>query len=122
MPARPHRTVDRVRPDPRHRLTEPARRDPRRAGSRPRRAKSSVQELTNGLLARGYLIEEQHRFHLGPGPFILAGRANKTAALSLDHHFVTELADTLGLHRPRSASASATPSSSSTTSAKNHPA
>ena len=59
-------------------------------------AKSSVQELTNGLLARGYLIEEDRRFHLGPGPFILAARANKLAALSLDHRFVAELANVLG--------------------------
>ncbi|MEV6027826.1 helix-turn-helix domain-containing protein [Streptomyces sp. NPDC052036] len=48
-------------------------------------AKSSVQELTNGLLARGYLIEGERPFHLGPGPFVLAARANKPAALSLDH-------------------------------------
>jgi DNA-binding IclR family transcriptional regulator len=59
-------------------------------------AKSSVQELTNGLLARGYLIEEDRRFHLGPGPFILAARANKLAALSLDHRFVAELGKVLG--------------------------
>lgn len=59
-------------------------------------AKSSVQELTNGLLARGYLIEEERRFHLGPGPFILAARANKLAALSLDHQFVAELREVLG--------------------------
>ena len=37
-------------------------------------AKSSVQELTNGLLARGYLLEDDSRFHLGPGPFILAAQ------------------------------------------------
>jgi IclR family transcriptional regulator, acetate operon repressor len=35
------------------------------------------EELRKGadqraLLARGYLIEEEHRFRLGPGPFILA--------------------------------------------------
>ena len=59
-------------------------------------AKSSVQELTNGLLARGYLIGEERRFHLGPGPFILAARANKLAAVSLDHGFVAELAKVLG--------------------------
>jgi DNA-binding IclR family transcriptional regulator len=59
-------------------------------------AKSSVQELTNGLLARGYLVEEEYRFHLGPGPFILASRANKLAALSLDHQFVVELSERLG--------------------------
>jgi DNA-binding IclR family transcriptional regulator len=58
-------------------------------------AKSSVQELTNGLLARGYLTEEERRFHLGPGPFILASRANRLAALSLDHQFVIDLAHAL---------------------------
>jgi DNA-binding IclR family transcriptional regulator len=58
--------------------------------------KSSVQELTNGLLARGYLTEEEHRFHVGPGPFIIASRANKLAALSLDHQFLVELRNVLG--------------------------
>ena len=56
-------------------------------------AKSSVQELTNGLLARGYLVEDDGRFHLGPGPFILAARVNKLAALSIDHGFVVANAD-----------------------------
>ena len=59
-------------------------------------AKSSVQELSNGLLARGYLVEEDRRFHLGPGPFVLAARANKLAALSLDHRLVTEFSNLLG--------------------------
>jgi DNA-binding IclR family transcriptional regulator len=59
-------------------------------------AKSSVQELTNGLLARGYLIEEERRFRLGPGPFILASRANKLAATSLDHQFVAQLRKVVG--------------------------
>ena len=59
-------------------------------------AKSSVQELTNGLLARGYLIEEDRRFHLGPAPFILAARMNKLAALSLNHELVAELSKVLG--------------------------
>jgi IclR family acetate operon transcriptional repressor len=63
--------------------------------------RKSVQELTNGLLARGYLIECDRRFHLGPGPFILAARANKLAAVSLDHRFVAELAQAARLHRPR---------------------
>jgi DNA-binding IclR family transcriptional regulator len=34
--------------------------------------KSSIQELTNGLLAAGYLIENSGRFVLGPGAFILS--------------------------------------------------
>jgi DNA-binding IclR family transcriptional regulator len=96
MPARPHRTVDRV-----VEILETVSLSSRGVtlaelavalGA----AKSSVQELTNGLLARGYLIEEARRFHLGPGPFILASRANKLAALSLDHRFVVELSEILG--------------------------
>ena len=96
MPARPHRTVDRVTD-----ILETVSLSARGVtlaelavalGA----AKSSVQELTNGLLARGYLIEEDRRFHLGPGPFILAARANKLAALSLDHQFVAELGNVLG--------------------------
>ncbi len=96
LPARPHRTVDRV-----VQILDTVSLNPRgvtlaELATALDAAKSSVQELTNGLLARGYLIEEEHRFHLGPGPFILAGRANKLAALSLDHQFVAEVAEALG--------------------------
>jgi DNA-binding IclR family transcriptional regulator len=96
MPARPHRTVDRV-----IQILEAVSLSPRgltlaELATAMDAAKSSVQELTNGLLARGYLIEDERRFHLGPGPFILAARANKLAALSLDHEFVAELAKVLG--------------------------
>jgi DNA-binding IclR family transcriptional regulator len=97
MPARPHRTVDRVVG-----ILETVSLTPRGAtlgelATALGAAKSSVQELTNGLLARGYLIEEDHRFHLGPGPFILASRANKLAAVSLDHQLVAEAAKLLGV-------------------------
>jgi DNA-binding IclR family transcriptional regulator len=96
MPARPHRTVDRV-----IQILETVSLSPRgvtlaELAVALDAAKSSVQELSNGLLARGYLIEEERRFHLGPGPFILASRANKLAALSLDHRFVAELGKVLG--------------------------
>jgi IclR family acetate operon transcriptional repressor len=82
--------------DPRDRVLEPTRRDPCRAGSRVGCSKDLHPGAPNGLLARGYLIEEAHRFHLGPGPFILASRANKLAALSLDHEIVAELGKALG--------------------------
>ena len=39
--------------------------------------------------------EDDRRFHPGPGPFILAARANKLAALSVDHEFVAELSKAL---------------------------
>ena len=95
MPVRPHRTVDRVTG-----ILEAVALSPRgvtlaELAAALDAAKSSVQELTNGLLARGYLIEEDRRFHLGPGPFILAARANKLAALSLDHQFLAELSKIL---------------------------
>jgi DNA-binding IclR family transcriptional regulator len=95
MPARPHRTVDRV-----VEILETVSLSSRgvtlaELATALGAAKSSVQELTNGLLARGYLIEDERRFHLGPGPFILASRANKLAALSLDHKFVVEVAELL---------------------------
>ena len=96
MPARRHRTVDRV-----VQILETVSLNPRGvtlpelAGALDA-AKSSVQELTNGLLACGYLVERDRRFFLGPGPFILAARANKLAALSLDHQFVAEVGEILG--------------------------
>src|SRR4029077_19680235 len=62
MPARPHRTVDRV-----VEILETVSLSPRgvtlaELATAMGAAKSSVQELTNGLLARGYLIEEDRRF------------------------------------------------------------
>lgn len=96
MPARPHRTVDRVIG-----ILETVSVSQRgvtlaELATALDAAKSSIQGLTNGLLARGYLIEEERRYRLGPGPFILASRANKLAALSLDHQFVAELGKLLG--------------------------
>src|SRR5688500_10511548 len=95
MPARPHRTVDRVTG-----ILETVSLSPRgvplaELAAALGAAKTSIQELTNGLLARRYLIEEEHRFHLGPGTFNLASRANKLAALSLDHEIVAELSKAL---------------------------
>jgi hypothetical protein len=57
--------------DPRDRVPEPRGVTLAELAAALDAAKSSVQELTNGLLARGYLIEEERRFYLGPGPFIL---------------------------------------------------
>ncbi|SFG93988.1 SpoIIE family protein phosphatase [Streptomyces mirabilis] len=46
-------------------------------------------------VAHGYLIEDDRRFHLGPGAFTVAAHANKLAALSLDHRFLAELSQLL---------------------------
>jgi DNA-binding IclR family transcriptional regulator len=96
MPARPHRTVDRMVQILETVSLSPSGVTLAELAAALDAAKSSIQELTNGLLARGYLVEEDRRFHLGPGPFILASRANRLAALSLDHEFVAELAKALG--------------------------
>src|SRR4029453_14580958 len=82
MPAHPHRTVDRVIG-----IVETVCLSPRgvtlaELAAALDAAKSSIQELTNGLLARGYLIEEDRRFSLGPGPFILAARAQACRAVT----------------------------------------
>lgn len=53
--------------------------------------KSSIQELTNGLTATGYLVERDRRFYLGAGPFVLTLAANRIAALSLRHSVLEQL-------------------------------
>jgi DNA-binding IclR family transcriptional regulator len=72
MPARHHRTVDRTIA-----IMEEASRssDGISLGElalRLQAPKSSIQELTNGLLATGYLVETAGRFLLGPGAFVLS--------------------------------------------------
>jgi DNA-binding IclR family transcriptional regulator len=96
MPARPHRTVDRVTAILETVSLSPGGVTLAELATTLHAAKSSVQELTNGLLARGYLLEAGGRFHLGPGPFILAARANKPAATAVDHRLVVELNRRLG--------------------------
>jgi DNA-binding IclR family transcriptional regulator len=85
MPARHHRTVDRIVAI----LEEAAQ-----GGSGVTLAelatildapKSSIQELTNGLLAIGYLVEDERHFRLGPGPFVLSRRALSSSMRQVDH-------------------------------------
>jgi DNA-binding IclR family transcriptional regulator len=85
MPTRHHRTVDRVVA-----ILETAAQSARgvtlaELADSLSAAKSSVQELTNGLLATGYLVEHDKRFMLGPGPFVLARRSLPDAARRVDH-------------------------------------
>lgn len=58
--------------------------------------KSSIQELTNGLVASGYLVESSRRLVLGAGPFVLALMGNRLAAMSLSHEMVQELYSRVG--------------------------
>ena len=50
--------------------------------------KSSIQELTNGLLATGYLVERDRRFTLGPGPFVLSIRTVGLSLRQIEQQFV----------------------------------
>lgn len=59
--------------------------------------KSTVQGFVNGLLAAGYLIESDHRYHLGPGPYVLTLRANQLPARTVRHADLLELAEATGL-------------------------
>lgn len=46
---------------------------------------SSIQKLVNGLVAAGYLDEENHRFLLGPAPHVLSMRSGRVPVRSLTH-------------------------------------
>jgi DNA-binding IclR family transcriptional regulator len=96
VPPRHHRTVDRVVA-----ILEMVARNSRgmtlTAVSQTMGApKSSVQELTNGLIAAGYLVERDGRLTLGSGPFVLSLMGNRIAALGLRHEMLEELHRALG--------------------------
>src|SRR5690242_4009833 len=96
MPPRHHRTVDRVVA-----ILEMAARSSQGVtlsslSDHLGAAKSSVQELTNGLIASGYLVEQDQRMHLGPGPFVLTLLGNRAAALGLRHETIERLRAKLG--------------------------
>jgi DNA-binding IclR family transcriptional regulator len=58
--------------------------------------KSSIQELTNGLLATGYLVERDRRFTLGPGPFVLSIRTVGLSLRQVDHEQLALAAERVG--------------------------
>ena len=96
MPARHHRTVDRItqilelvssRPEGMT-LTELTR-----ALDAP---KSSVLGFVNGLVATGYLEEIDRRYALGPGPYVLTLRANRGPAGTVTHGDLVALAEESG--------------------------
>lgn len=59
--------------------------------------RSSVQALTNGLVASGYLLERDQKLSLGAGPFVLALMSNRIAALGLSHEMVEDLYRKVGV-------------------------
>lgn len=97
MPPRHHRTVDRITGI----LEEVAsQRDGiglNRLASVIGAPKSTVQGFVNGLLAAGYLIEADHRYHLGAGPYVLTLRATQLPARTVRHADLLELAEASGL-------------------------
>ena len=95
MPAHHHRTVDRVAA-----LLDHVACQPRGAGlsdlARVLGApKSSIQSLVNGLVASGYLVEQGHKYFLGPAPFVLTLMTSPTVAMAIRHDQVVELHDQL---------------------------
>ena len=96
MPARHHRTVDRVIA-----IMEEASRvtsgvSLAELAERLDAPKSSIQELTNGLLATGYLVERDRRFMLGPGPFVLSIRTAGISLRQVEHEQLERAAARVG--------------------------
>jgi DNA-binding IclR family transcriptional regulator len=96
MPARHHRTVDRVIA-----IMEEASRGSdgvslAELAERLDAPKSSIQELTNGLLATGYLVERGRRFLLGPGPFVLSIRTAGLSLRQVEHDQLERASERLG--------------------------
>jgi IclR family acetate operon transcriptional repressor len=58
--------------------------------------KSSVQELTNGLVATGYLVEHDGKLSLGAAPFVLTLMGNRMAALGLRHEVLERIHQQIG--------------------------
>jgi DNA-binding IclR family transcriptional regulator len=96
VPPRHHRTVDRITAlvemvaASRHGLSLAVLADRLEA------PKSSVHELVNGLVATGYLTEEDHRYRLGPAPFVLTLMGNPLAAQEVDRDLLPALHRRLG--------------------------
>lgn len=96
MPARPHRSVDRI-----IRLLEEVASsthgctlaDLSRALDAP---KSTVQGFANGLVETGYLDEQQRRYFPGPGIFMLANRSHRIPSHLVNHSDLVELSRETG--------------------------
>jgi DNA-binding IclR family transcriptional regulator len=59
--------------------------------------KSSIHELTNGLLATGYLIERDGRFLLGPGAFVLSLNTAGLPVRQVQHEELERAQERVGL-------------------------
>lgn len=97
MPSRRHRTVDRITAILEEVAANPDGIGLHRLAGIVDAPKSTVQGFVNGLLAAGYLVEYERRYHLGPGPYVLTLRANRLPARTVRHADLVELAETTGL-------------------------
>ncbi|MGW6461910.1 IclR family transcriptional regulator, partial [Streptomyces sp. NPDC055078] len=96
MPARSHRTVDRV-----VRILEAVSTSPgglsladlAKAIDAP---KSSLHGFANGLVYAGYLMEHDQRYFLGPGPTVLSLRANRLLSGTVSHDDLAALHERSG--------------------------
>ena len=114
MPPRHHRTVDRTVA-----IMEVASRATSgvslaELSTRLDAPKSSIQELTNGLLATGYLVERERRFLLGPGAFVLSPAHRRACRFARSGTRSSSARRSALASRCSSAPASATTRSSST--------
>jgi DNA-binding IclR family transcriptional regulator len=97
MPARHHRTVDRTVS-----ILEQAARSIdgvslAEIASALEAPKSSIQELTNGLIATGYLTERGGRFLLGPGAFVLSLQTARLPLRQVSHDELERAQSRVGL-------------------------
>lgn len=92
MPARHHKTVDRITAILEGVAAEANGSTLSNIANQIGAPMSSVQGFINGLVACGYLIEVDRRYYLGPGPYILTLRANRMPARSVDHSDLVALA------------------------------
>jgi DNA-binding IclR family transcriptional regulator len=97
MPARHHRTVDRTVA-----ILELAARSTdgvslAELASTLEAPKSSIQELTNGLMATGYLTERLGRLLLGPGAFVLSLQTARLPLRQVSHEELERAQSRVGL-------------------------
>lgn len=97
MPARHHRTVDRIIAIMEEVAANERGINLQKLSTAVGAPKSTVQGFVNGLLATGYLLESQHQYFLGPGPYILTLRANRLPARTMRHDDLEELSKETGL-------------------------
>lgn len=58
---------------------------------------SSVQQLVNGLVATGYVLENNRRYYIGPGVFTLTMGADWSTVAPVSHGLLTRLSEQLGV-------------------------